>query len=96
MTDDIHQTIVGAYLNDVVIFQTDITCQTTIENELIDVDYRHQPTLTIQLDVTQRTDIIGTSGTIEGVEHGRQGTQGICSRHTNLTQHIDLDGACLS
>ena len=96
MTDDIHQTIIGTYLNDVVILQTDITCQATVENELIDIDYRHQPTLTIQLDVTQRTDIVSTSGTIECMEHGRQGTQSISSRHTNLTQHIDLNGACLA
>ena len=38
---DTHQAIVRPDLNNIVVLKSDVTCQTTIEDILIDIDYRH-------------------------------------------------------
>ena len=96
MTRDVHQTVVCAHLDDIIVLQTDITCEATVEDELIDIDHRYQFTLAIDLDVTQRTQANNTTRTIERMIYCRQRAQRISSRYTNLTQNINLDRARLS
>ena len=51
--------------------------------------------MAIHLDVTQRTDIVGTASHIKGVVDGGKGRHGIGARYLHLTHDADGD-ACLS
>ena len=95
-TRDADETVIGTYLDDIVVLQAHIACQSTAEDELIDIDHRHQFSLAIELDVTKRSQATDATRQIEGVVDGRQGAQRISTRHADLTQHVDLDGACLT
>ena len=95
-TSDINQTIVCAYLNNIVILQTDITCQTAIENKLIDIDGSNEAALTVDLNGTECTEIADTACHIQGMEHSGKGTEGIGAGHLNLTHHINHNGTGLA
>ena len=90
---DTDQALVGFHLDDIVVLQADVTGQATIEDVLIDIDYRHQTALTIDLDITQSSQIVGTTGHIQGMEHRGKSTQGIGTGGLDLTHHVDQDAA---
>ena len=96
ITGNTYQAIVRTHLDDIVIMQHDITCQTTIQDILVDIHNGYQFSSTIYLDVTQGTEIADTTGTIQGVEHGSKGTEGIGTRGLYLAHHIDHDGTGLT
>ena len=91
VTGNTYQAIVWTYLDDIVIVQHHVACQTTIQDILVDIHNGYQFSTTIDLDVTQGTEIVDTTGTIQGVEHGSKGTEGIGTRGLYLAHHIDHD-----
>ena len=96
LTGDVHQGLVGADGDDIVVLQTDIAGELAVEQEVVDVDIRQQSAVAEHLDITQRTDVVGTACHVEGVIDGGKGRHGIGSRHFHLTHHADGDGAGLS
>ena len=90
---DTDQALVGLHLDDIVVLQADITGQATVEDVLIDIDYRDQTALTIDLDITQGTEIVGTTSHIQGMEHRGKSTQSIGAGGLHLTHHVDQDAA---
>ena len=93
LSGDTHQTVIGTYLDDITLLQTDITCKTSIEDVLVDIHDTDQVAITVHLDVTQRTKVVDTTCHIEGMEHGREGTEVVSTRCTYLTHHVNHDGA---
>ena len=95
ITGDTHQTLIGTYLDNVFVLQTDITRQTTIQNILVDINNGYQSATTEHLDVTQGTQLADTACRIQGMESCGKGRQMICSRRTDLTHdmHHDATGA---
>ena len=70
MAADVDDTVVGAYLNDIVVGQTYISCQPTVLNELIDIDDSDELAVAINLDVAQCAQVADASSHIQGMEHG--------------------------
>ena len=73
VADDIHDAVVGSYDDDITIGQTDITRETAIEDIVVDIDDRQLTTTTIDLDVTERSQAVDTTGHVKGMEHGGKG-----------------------
>ena len=88
MALDTNQTVVRTNHNHVVLLQTDITGQTAVQDILIDIHHGDQLATTIDLDVTQRTDIADTTSHIQGMEHSSKGTQRVSTGGLDLTHHI--------
>ena len=68
LTRHVDQTVVRAYDDDVVVAQAYIAAELAVEDVVIDIDRGDQLVVAINLDVTQRTDLAGTSCHVEGVE----------------------------
>ena len=69
ITCDAHQSLIGLNLDDIVVLQADITCQTAVKDIIVDIDNSNQTAITVNLDVTQSSKLAGTACTIESVEH---------------------------
>ena len=65
--------LVGSYLDDILVLQADVARQTSVEDVLVDIDDRHEPSLTEHLDVTQRTQPADASCRVEGMEGSGKG-----------------------
>ena len=61
LTCDVHQAVVRTDSNDVVVSQLDIARQLAIEDIVIDIDCRYQMVVTIDLHITQRTQVVRTA-----------------------------------
>ena len=92
----IDNTFVRANDNHIIVLQMDITCLTAIEDIVIDIDRREQPAPTEDLDITQRSHTIDTTGHINGIEHRRKGRKGIRTGNGYLTHHIHLNSTGLT
>ena len=63
-----------------------------VQQEVVHIDGREQSAATIHLNVSQRTDVVGSTSHIEGIVHGREGRKGIGAWHLHLSD--DADGDC--
>ena len=72
-TRDVDQCLVGADGDDVVVLQSHVTAQLTIQQEVIDVDIAQQLAMTKNLHVAQRTNVVGATCHVEGVVDGGKG-----------------------
>ena len=64
--------LVGTHDNHIALLQTDIVIHLALHDELIDVQMLYRLSVTNQTDVTQATDIIHTTGTVQGMENRRK------------------------
>ena len=96
ITCDIHDTVERTNHDDIIVCQTDIAREFTIEDIIIKIDRGYLAPPTEDLDVTQRTDAIDTACHIQGMENRGKGREGISSRRSNLTHDIHTDGAGLT
>ena len=96
LTGDIHQSLIRSYGYDIIVLQTDITCQFAVEQEVVDVDIRQQTSIAIHFDISQGTDLIGTASHIERIVDGGKCRHGIGTRHLDFTDDADGDRTCLS
>ena len=96
IASDTDQTIVGAYLNDIAILEADVTCQTTIQDILVDIDNGDKAATTKNLDITQGTKVLDASSGIKGMEDAGKGTEMVGTRRLHFAHDVDEDGARLS
>ena len=73
----------------IIVSEANISCQASIENELIDVDGRNEFTLTEYLDITECSEITHATSHIEGVEYGSESAQGIGTGSLYFTHDVD-------
>ena len=76
--------------------QTDIACQTAIEDIFVNVDHSDLLATTEHLDVTQSTKVVDTTSHIQGMEHSGKGTECVCARGLYLAHHVDENRAGLT
>ena len=96
VTRDTYQCLIRLHLNDIIILQTDISCETTIQNIVVKVDHRDETSIAIDLDGTQCSQTTGTTCAIECIEHVGKSTQMICTGSPDLTHDIHLDRTCVT
>ena len=96
LTRDVDHAIVGTYHNHVVIRQSHVARQLTVEDVIIDVHDGNQLTVAIYLDVSQRTQVVRSTCHIQGMEHAGKGRQRICSWRFHLSHHVDHNRTGLS
>ena len=70
---DADQTVVGLDDDHIVVSQTHVAGGLAVEDVVIDVDGRYEAVVAVDLDVTQRTDVVDAARHVEGVEHGGKG-----------------------
>ena len=95
LSRNVDQTVVGSYGNDIVVGQTHIAFELSVQNIVIHVDRSDKLVVAEHLDISQSTYAIGTSGTIQGMEHRGKSRQCVRSGGLHLTHHIHGDGTCL-
>ena len=96
ITRDTHQTVVRTNRDDIVVVEHHITGQTTIQDVFVDIDHGDQFTLTVDLDISEGSEVVGTTCTIEGMEDRGKGTQRIGAGEFHLTHHLDHDATGLT
>ena len=92
LTRNVDQTVVWTHYDHIIVCKSYIACQLTIEDVVVDINYSNQPVVSIYLNITECTQIVGSSSHVEGMENGSEGREGIGSRSLYLTHHIDHDG----
>ena len=83
-------------MNNIIIFQIDVTRQSSIQKIFIEIDNRHQSSTSIHLDVTQRTQRLNASSHRNGMENCGERRHIVSARIIYLTHDIHHDGASLS
>ena len=73
LTGDVDQTVVGPNHDDIVVCQTDVAREFSVEDIVVNVHHRNQFVLTIYLDVTECSDFVGSTSHVERMEHGGKG-----------------------
>ena len=90
---NLYQCVVGGNDDHVAFFQTDVVAGLALHDELVDVDGCDDFSGARYLHVAEATDVAHTACTVEGMEHGGEGRQGVGARLYHFTHHVDLDGA---
>ena len=70
---DIHDALVGAYDDHIIVLQVDIACQFAIEDIVIDIDRGEQAASTEDLDVSECSHAIDTACHVDGIEDRGKG-----------------------
>ena len=96
LTRDVDQRLVGTDRDDVVVLQAHIARQLAVQQEVIHVDVRQQTAIAVYLDITQRSNLVGTASHIQGIVDAGKGRHGIGARHLHLADDADGDGARLT
>lgn len=96
LAGDVDQTVVRADDDHVAVVQPYVAGHLAVEDIVVDVAHAHQSAVAVNLDVAQRTDVVGATGHIEGVEHSGEGRQGIGARGVDLTHDVDRHGTGLA
>ena len=62
-----------------------------VQNIVVHIDHGDEAVVAKHLDVTQRTQVVGAAGHVEGIEDGGKGRQGVGAWHAHLAHHVDHD-----
>ena len=73
LSGDGYETIVWTYYDNIVVGKTDITRQFSVQDIVVDVDNCYQLVMSVYLDVSQCTQIVGSASHVEGMEYGGEG-----------------------
>ena len=92
----LHQAVVGAHHDDVLVLQPYVAGAVAVDEVVIDVHRGQHAVVAIDLDVAQCTDVVDAAGGVEGVESRGQSAERIGAGHLYLAHHLHLDGACLA
>ena len=90
---NLYQCVVGGDDDHVTFLQTDVVAGLALHDELVYVDGCDDFSGARYLHVTEATDVAHAACTVEGMEHGGEGGQGVGARLYHFTHHVDLDGA---
>ena len=90
---NLYQCVVGGDDDHVAFFQTDVVAGLALHDELVDVDGGDDFSAARYFHVAEATDVAHAACTVEGMEHGGEGGQGVGARLYHFTHHVDLDGA---
>ena len=72
-TGDGYETIVWTYYDNIVVGKADITRQFAVQNIVVDINNRYQFVVSVYLDVSQCTQIVGSASHVECMEYGSEG-----------------------
>ena len=93
---NLYQFFVGRNDDHVAFFQADVVAGLALHDELVDVYRSYGLSAARYFHVTEATDAAHTACTVEGVEYGREGREGVGSRLYHFAHHVDLDGAAVA
>ena len=96
LAGDVDKCLVGTDGDDVVILQADVAAELTVEQEVVDVDAGDELTATVDLDVAQCTDVVGTTSHVEGIVNGGEGRHGVSTGNFDFADDADSDGTRLA
>ena len=96
LTRHVHQTIVRTYNNHVVVGETHIARELSVEDIVVDVDGCYKTVVAIYLYITERTDVVCAASHIEGVEDSSKSRECVGTRCLHLAHHVNNDSACLT
>ena len=96
LTRHVHKTIVRAYNNHVVVGETHIARELSVEDIVVDVDGCYKTVVAIYLYITERTDVVCAASHVEGVEDGSESRECVGTRCLHLAHHVNNDSACLT
>ena len=96
LAGDTHDAVVSTNLNDIVVLQHHVACQTTVQNELVHIHHRNDASMTRHLDVTQCSELLDAARHVEGMEDSGKGRQAIGARGYHFTHHVHQDRTRLS
>ena len=96
LAGDVDQTLVTAHDDDIVVGQFDVARSAAVKDVVVDVDGRDESVVAVYLDVTQRTDVVDTTGHVQGIEYCCKGAEGIGARSVHLAHDVDQYRARLS
>ena len=82
--------------NHVVVLEQDIGFVLSVDQVVVHVQIGDLPAVAINLNATQRSDVVDTSGRIDCIEHRSQRRQRIGPRHGDLARNIHLDAPYLA
>ena len=91
ITGNVDNALVRTNHDDIVVGQTDITRELTIEDIVVDIDRGDLTTTTEDLDIAQGTEAVSTIGDVDGMEHRGKSREGVGTGSNHLTHHIDRD-----
>ena len=93
---DVHQAFIRTHHNHVVVREAHIALGVAVEQIIVHVNGGYHLARTEHLDATYGTQIVDTSGGIEGVEGRAETAEGVGAGHIHLAHHLHSDGACLA
>ena len=67
------EAIVRTYYDNIVVAEANVACQLTIENVVVDINHGNESVVAIYLDVTQGSEIVGSTCHVESMEYGGEG-----------------------
>ena len=76
--------------------QPHIARHLAIEDIVVDVAHADETVVAVYADVAECSQVAGSSGHVEGVEHSGEGRERVGARCFHLTHDVDRDGARLS
>ena len=91
ITCNTYQSLIGFYHDDVIVLQTDVTCQASVKNVVVQIDDSNYFAIAIYLDVTECTKTTCTTCTIQSIEDIGEGTQMVGSWCANFTHDVNLN-----
>ena len=88
--------VVRRHDNHIVILEQDIGFVLSVDQIVVNVQIGDLPAVAINLNATQRSDVVDTSGRIDRIEHRSQRRQRVGPRHGDLARDIHLDAPYLA
>ena len=89
---DVHQTIVWSHGNYVAVVQPYVPCHLAVQDIIVDVAHADEVVPAVYLDVSQRSEVVRSTGHVQGMKYGRECRQGVSAWHFYLSH--DVDGDC--
>ena len=96
LTRHVHKTVVRTYNNHVVVGETHIARELSVEDIVVDVDGCYKTVVAIYLDVTERTDVVCAASHVESVEDGSESRECVGTRCLHLAHNVNNDSTCLT
>ena len=94
LTSDVDEAVVGSYNDNVAVGKFDVARQTAVLQVVVDVDVANEAVASVNFYVSERTEVAGTSGRIEGVEGGGECRQRVGSRSLHLSHDVNHYRVC--
>ena len=67
------EAIVRTYYDNIVVAEANVACQLTVEDVVVDINYSDKSVVAIYLDVTQGSEVVGSTCHVESMEYSGEG-----------------------